>query len=332
MERSSSIDLEPLLAHSGWTRKLAIHLARDPDRADDLLQETWLRALEHPPETRSTSAGLRAWLATVMRNLASSRRRDADLRAWHESRAAKPEEWTEEEIEERVRLQRRLADAVLALGEPYRGAIVLRYFECLSTHEVARRQHVSDAAARQRISRGLAMLRAHLDREHDGDRGAWCAAIARVLGKESASIPLSPLLEGGLLVSAQVKLLGTIAVVLAITSLLVWRASRTDAPARSEEPLASAEPAAVGAEARSDARPSPPAERTPLDPVTTATASGSTIDRDRDLHGQVIDPSGRPVAEASVEVFRNESSEYISSNDLFLLFNKPAFIPFYAFT
>src|SRR5258707_11591566 len=143
MPDGAPVDLEALLAHSDWARKLALHLVRDPDRADDLVQETWRKALERPPAKDSTPSGLRGWIGTVIRNLAGTRRRDAQLRAWHERRAARPESWTPEDIEQRVLLQRRLAEAVLELAEPYRSAITLRYFVGLSTREVAERQGVS---------------------------------------------------------------------------------------------------------------------------------------------------------------------------------------------
>ncbi|MBL8767753.1 MAG: hypothetical protein JNL94_10330, partial [Planctomycetes bacterium] len=36
---------EHLLAHDAFVRALAHALVRDPDRADDLAQQTWLRAI-----------------------------------------------------------------------------------------------------------------------------------------------------------------------------------------------------------------------------------------------------------------------------------------------
>ena len=46
-------------------------------------------------------------------------------------RVEQVETWSEIDVEERVVLQRRLAEAVLELEEPYRSAITLRYFEAL---------------------------------------------------------------------------------------------------------------------------------------------------------------------------------------------------------
>ena len=65
----------------------------------------------------------------------------------------------------RVRLQREIAGHLLALPEPYRTAVVLRYQDGLRPVEIAARLAIGEAAARQRISRGLAQLRERLAAE-----------------------------------------------------------------------------------------------------------------------------------------------------------------------
>ena len=45
-ELALRIDPETLLAHVGWMRRMARSLVLDPDRADDLVQQTLLAALE----------------------------------------------------------------------------------------------------------------------------------------------------------------------------------------------------------------------------------------------------------------------------------------------
>jgi RNA polymerase sigma-70 factor (ECF subfamily) len=65
-------------------------------------------------------------------------------------------------------LRRRLVAALLALEEPYRAALLLRYFEDLSVPEVALRLGVPLETARTRLRRGLARLRERLDQERRG--------------------------------------------------------------------------------------------------------------------------------------------------------------------
>ncbi len=304
------IDSAALLAEAGWLRSLAWHLVQDPEGADDLVQDTWRRALERPAVTRAAMVdpkGARFWLARVMRNLAKNRRRDSDVRAWHEKQASRSEAWTEDRSEDRVRLQRRLADAVLELPEPNRSAIVLRYFDELSTQEVAERLGVSHDAARQRISRGLAGLRSKLDREYGEERAAWCLLLGRVLDRSGARIGTQ--VGGGVLVAVKSKLLlaGIAAVVLA--SLGAWRflgASRNDRPidvAAAAPPTLEpvVDPTPASGPSRSTAGSAAPG---------SSTAESSSNDRDRELHGEVVDPAGRPISGARVTVLHNEAAAY----------------------
>src|SRR5436853_6783498 len=101
-------ELAELLAEAGWARELALHLLREPDRADELVQETWRKALERRPRAPDSGHSPRGWLATVMRNLASNWRRDRRLRICHEKRASRPEAYAADDAEQRVEMQRRL--------------------------------------------------------------------------------------------------------------------------------------------------------------------------------------------------------------------------------
>lgn len=59
--------LDDLLRQQRWLRRLAASLVVDVATADDLTQQTLLAALERPP---ADTAAPRAWLSTVVRNLA----------------------------------------------------------------------------------------------------------------------------------------------------------------------------------------------------------------------------------------------------------------------
>ena len=62
-----AIDPESLLAHGDFIRSLARRLVLDEQSADDVVQQTWLAAIEHPPRD---SRSLPGWLSTVARNFA----------------------------------------------------------------------------------------------------------------------------------------------------------------------------------------------------------------------------------------------------------------------
>jgi RNA polymerase sigma-70 factor (ECF subfamily) len=65
------ISRSELLSHIPGLRRYARALVRDPDRADDLVQDCLERALGkgHLWQPRPGGQGLRAWLLTIMHNL-----------------------------------------------------------------------------------------------------------------------------------------------------------------------------------------------------------------------------------------------------------------------
>src|SRR5262245_43545015 len=130
------VAIETLLEHRAWVRGLARLLAAGPADADDLEQEAWVAGLrrERSPESP------RGWLAGVLRRQAARAHREAGRRGRRERAASRPEAVSPTaEVVERTETHRRLVDAVLALAEPYRTTVLLRFFEDLPPREVARR-------------------------------------------------------------------------------------------------------------------------------------------------------------------------------------------------
>lgn len=187
-------ELEDLLRHERFVRALARYLLGDRDHAEDIVQETWLAALQ----TRTRPNDHRSWLAGIVRNLVRRALRGRDRRARRERTAARPIHVRAADdlfMEETVR--RRVAELVLALPGIYREAILLRFFDDLSPREIAERLGQRGSTVRMRIKRGLAMVRQQLVAEFDGDerslgcilgglavgatsraRAAWAAGIA----------------------------------------------------------------------------------------------------------------------------------------------------------
>lgn len=120
--------LESILEQAAWVQRLARGLLADVHEAEDLSQEVLAVALERRPDLDLPR--LRGWLRTVARRLVARQRERARARAWVERESARPEA-LEERSNERLRWQRRLAEALEALPDPYRTALVLRYLEDL---------------------------------------------------------------------------------------------------------------------------------------------------------------------------------------------------------
>ena len=108
---------------------LAVSLLADGHRAEDVVQETCLAALRHPPHSADS---LRAWLGRVVRNVASNIRRGEARRTDREGQVARSDVVVStEEIVRRIGVERQVADALLELSEAYRSALYLRFYEDL---------------------------------------------------------------------------------------------------------------------------------------------------------------------------------------------------------
>lgn len=183
---SPSSPTETLLREAPFVHRLANALLRDPQRAHDVAQDVLTAALQTPPTQH-----VRGWLAAATRHLAGHARRKERLRSVREAQAARPEAGDDEKrTGDRLRLHRRLTDAVMALPEPYRTAVTLRYLDELSPRAIAVRLELPAETVRQHVHRGLAMLRGKLDKDF-GEREAWHAAFAAVGLGRATVFPLA---------------------------------------------------------------------------------------------------------------------------------------------
>jgi RNA polymerase sigma factor (sigma-70 family) len=154
--------LEDLLQRSAWARRLARHLVRRRADADDLLQEAWLAA------AAKGEVPSRPWLSAVLRVLGMNQARAAGRRRQRETEAVAARGATSEapgpdELLTQVETQHRLSEALLALDEPYRTTVLLRYYEELPAAEIARRTRVPAGTVRWRLKEGLGRLRLSLN-------------------------------------------------------------------------------------------------------------------------------------------------------------------------
>jgi RNA polymerase sigma factor (sigma-70 family) len=294
-------DPEALLAQSNWLRRLARGLVRDENAAEDLAQDTWVAALRAKP------ADLRAWMNVVARNFARRSQRDAGLRASHEPRAAQVERVEgPDEIAARVELQRKLAEALLALEEPFRSALVLRYLDGHSTIQVAERLGVSHDAARQRISRGLAKLREKLDHEHRGGRAGWMSALVPF-----AHVPKASITGGLLLMGTKTKI--AVAVLTATFGLWLWKGPLAPTALEPEPgitavaPLSAETTREVAAQSPLDASKGDSRTEVLIPTIASRIADPAPANV---LRGIVLDPKDRPVEGARIVASSSLSYDY----------------------
>jgi RNA polymerase sigma-70 factor (ECF subfamily) len=230
---------EGLLEHQAFLRRLARSLVADPHAAEDLAQDAAVIALERPPQG---SGSLRGWLARVMRNRAIDTARSESSRQVREQLTPPRLPRTTQETEEQLQVQRRVFEAVAALGEPYRTAILLRYYHELGPTEIAAQLGVPVSTVKSRLARALAQLREQLDDTQPESGRAWMVVLAGGLGELHRPAVATALTTGG--IAMGIKLALNAAAACGALVLGGWWMLRPVAPAggtalASEEPVAS---------------------------------------------------------------------------------------------
>lgn len=153
---------EPLvLAHQEAVFRLSYLLLGDPDEAEDIAQETFLRAWNHLKRFDPTRP-LRPWLLSIASNLASNRRRSAGRYLAALTRAFRNEPASSANVEEKSAQHIQASNlwkAVRNLNLPDQQIIYLRYFLDLSVTEAAEVLQVAEGTVKSRLSRALERLR-----------------------------------------------------------------------------------------------------------------------------------------------------------------------------
>ena len=147
--------------HTDSLYRFARSLVRDSAAAEDLVQETFLRAFEKRHTFRG-DASPATWLHRILHNLAIDRSR----RLGPELLTAEVEErWRDdaytvdsETVIERAQTREELEDALIRLPFLYRAAVVLHDIEDWTARRIAETLGIGLPAAKQRIRRGRMML------------------------------------------------------------------------------------------------------------------------------------------------------------------------------
>lgn len=144
--------------------RFARSITRDAQLAEDLVQETVLRALERADTFRGDAA-LATWLHRILHHLAvdqARRRREVAVEDVEREVEAK---WRDDAytvdaavVAERAETRAELEDALVRLPVIYRTAVVLHDAEGMTVAKIADVQGIGLPAAKQRLRRGRMML------------------------------------------------------------------------------------------------------------------------------------------------------------------------------
>jgi RNA polymerase sigma-70 factor, ECF subfamily len=134
----------------------------DRQRAEDVVQETLLRAWRHPEAVTRPGCSVRAWLCTVARNVT--------VDAVRAQRSRPPETWGDppavpdaDDQLERVLLSWEIAESLAVLRPEHRTVLVETYFRGRSVAEAARVLGIPAGTVKSRTYYALRALRLVLE-------------------------------------------------------------------------------------------------------------------------------------------------------------------------
>jgi RNA polymerase sigma-70 factor (ECF subfamily) len=163
-----------MLAHQEGVFRLAYLLLGDPDDAEDVAQETFVRAWNSLRRFDSARP-LRPWLLRITANLAHNHHRSAGrflnalLRKW---RAEAPPPSMEERSAQDMEFQQ-LRQALHQLSLPDQQIVYLRYFLDLSVAETAEAMQIAEGTVKSRLNRALNHLRIVIQRDFPMLKDGW---------------------------------------------------------------------------------------------------------------------------------------------------------------
>ena len=149
-------------AHGTALLRFATSLTHDRQRAEDIVQETFLRLWRHPEVLRSPHASVRPWLFTVARRIVIDAVR---------AQALRPQEVDDTDLEcralddddfERLAVAQAFRQALAALSTAHRAVLLELYYRGSSVADAADRLGVPEGTVKSRSYYALRALRSHL--------------------------------------------------------------------------------------------------------------------------------------------------------------------------
>jgi RNA polymerase sigma-70 factor, ECF subfamily len=151
--------------HAPALRKYVERFCPDRTSAEDIVQETFIRAWRHLPQLSSGDRPVGPWLYRVARNLLTDADRAARSRPFTVP-AQGADEGGDDAGLNRVLDQQIVADALHQLSPAHRAVLVETFYQGRTIAKVASRLGIPDGTARSRLHYALRALRRQLvDRE-----------------------------------------------------------------------------------------------------------------------------------------------------------------------
>ncbi|MFW5652988.1 MAG: sigma-70 family RNA polymerase sigma factor [Planctomycetota bacterium] len=200
--------------------RMALQLARHPDEASDLVQETYLKALKASANFEEQGGGIRPWLFKILHNVfyswaARQKRGPISIDAFHDQAGSEslpdepPPAWNPATLDwEHV--DQRLKTAIEGLSTEYREVLLLWGVEGLKYRQIAHILDVPIGTVMSRLHRARGILMRELgpvaeelgfaldaDEDRDEDGGTSASASAAASAATATSTAASAGTPGG---------------------------------------------------------------------------------------------------------------------------------------
>ena len=216
--RSEAAFAELVRRHLPWVYSVALRQVSDRQLAEEVAQSVFV-LLARKAGALSPKTLLGGWLFRTTRFVASHALRAEQRRRRREENALAMSIHSPDE-NEILELEPHLDEAVAALSETDRSAILLRFYEKKSLSEVGERLGLSEEAAKKRVSRAIDKMRKFL-----AQRGVTLVmpALAAVLAEQAVQAVPGALAASVLKVSLASTSASAILPQLARETLDAWR-------------------------------------------------------------------------------------------------------------
>jgi len=158
MPRDDATRLSALYdAHAAPIWRYVVHLTGDRAAADDVVQETLLRAWRTPRILEQDPATTRSWMFTVARHLVID-----DVRSAHRRReiaVAETPDVATDDLTDALFESILIEEALASLSMDHRAVIVRAYYGGLAIAEIAAELEIPSGTVKSRLHYGLRALR-----------------------------------------------------------------------------------------------------------------------------------------------------------------------------
>ena len=147
-------------AHEKRLYAVALKVLRDPTRAEDAAQQTWLQVLRNWERINALD-----WDSAAKYLVVAARNAGLDMLKKERWNTSMPEDWDPPAPEDGQGEYQRLVELIRSLPEAYRRVLELKFVEEETNQEIARRLGLKESTVSTKVQRGRRLLLDAMEQE-----------------------------------------------------------------------------------------------------------------------------------------------------------------------